>query len=63
MKNQRLKDDILADLNALAETGIRKTAKLVDRVRAGEFDSDIDELEAIRVSEATDLIIELSEIS
>lgn len=57
-----MKENILCELRALTDTGIRNTSKLIDRINAGEFASDIGELEAISVTEATDLIIELSEI-
>ena len=58
----RLKGDILAEMKALDEAGIRNTSQVFKRVRAGEFDSDIACIEAMKVSEATDLILALSEL-
>lgn len=57
---ERLKADILAELHALEETGIRNTAYTAARVRAGDFDQTIADLECISSSEAADLILELS---
>jgi len=57
-----VKDQIVKELNALAQTGIRNTSFVIEAVREGQFDEDINELSAVSVSEATDLIIDLAEL-
>ncbi len=54
-----LKAEILIELRALAQCGIRDTAPAVERIRAGDYDETIASFEAISVTDAADLILDL----
>lgn len=54
-----LKAEIILELLALANTGIRDTAPAVERIVAGDYDATIADFEAISVTDAADLILDL----
>ena len=61
MKNQNLKDNIICELKSLKELDMADQ-KLIDDVGCCKYDHHIEDLECISVTEATDLIIDLSKI-
>ncbi len=57
------KRDILTDLQALADTGICDTTTTIAAVINGDFDDVIASFEAISVTDATDLIRDLENMT
>lgn len=57
-----MKDAIIKDLNELAKAGIRKTINVVEAIREGKFDTEIEDFSNMSVSEAADLICQLADL-
>jgi hypothetical protein len=53
------KTAIIKELNELARCGIRRTIHVIDAIREGSLDTEIDGLVGMSVSEAADLLCDL----
>lgn len=63
MNNQILKENIIEELSALAEIGATDK-KLVEQVKAGKFDEDIEGFdESYSLTDAVDSIVDYYKIS
>jgi hypothetical protein len=54
------KTEILSELRAVGVADIRDTASAVARIEVGDFDATIADFEAISVTDAADLILDIT---
>jgi hypothetical protein len=61
MKNRAFRDEIVMELESLKEIDLADDA-VINAVKNGEFDKDIDEVEDLSCTDATDLILDIHRI-